>query len=85
MVEVIWTDGHHDSATSWRALEEHVRRDQWHRYGRLAFRLSMRHRARVWSDSGVGLLGSSAAFFADLEAAGMLRILEDDDEVTPVE
>ena len=79
MVEVIWPDGHHDTATSWVALEEHVRRDQWHRYGRLGFRLSMRHRADVWSRSRLSMFVSSATFFREMEQAGMLRIVADDE------
>lgn len=79
MVEVIWPDGHHDTAASWRELEEHVRADQWHRYGRLGFRLSMRVRARVWSGSAIGVLGTSRQFFQALEDAAMLRIVTDGD------
>jgi hypothetical protein len=78
-VEVIWPDGHHDRAGTWRALEEHVRHDQWHRYGRLAFRLSMRVRAGIWSGSNISILATSRQFFRDLESAGMLRVITDED------
>lgn len=80
MPTVMWHDGHLDDAPTWSVLEDRLRAEQPHRYGRVAFRLEMRHRARVWSATTIRVLGTSERFFHDLERAGMLRIVTEEVE-----
>lgn len=73
---VIWPDGCMDSAPTWLALFDRVRRGQWHRYTRKAFRQEMERRASVLS--GVELDLSTCdlrTFFERLESVDVCRIV----------
>lgn len=79
---VIWPDGCMDSAPSWLALFDQVRRNQWHRYTRKQFRAEMTHRAEVWSGAHLDLATCDLeTFFRRLEDAGVLRIVAGIEEV----
>lgn len=83
MVVVRWLDGGRMSAWNWRALFDRAKRVQWSHYGDREFREQMAQRARVWSNSTVRTEQNFRAFFEDLQAAGLLRIIEAEKDAPP--
>ena len=81
-IYAIWPDGHMDTAPTFRALERRLRTEQWHRYGRRAFRREMAHRASVWSGTIIDVHGSSERFINELARAGMVLLRSDGKEVS---
>lgn len=79
---VIWPDGCMDSAHSWLALFDQVRRSQWHAYTRRQFRAEMARRAGIWSGAELDLTDCDMeTFFRRLEEADVLRIVSGIQEV----
>ena len=76
---VIWNDGHQDSARTWWGLERVIRMEQYHRFTRRTFRAEMARRALVWSGATVDVSGSSEAFLASCEEAGLFRLEEEEE------
>jgi hypothetical protein len=76
---ITWTDGATISGRTWREIEEAMRAEQWDEYSPAAFRAEMRHRAQVWAGelADVPLGGPSKEFLRALEAAGLLRLQEE--------
>jgi len=77
MAEVIFTDGHILTASSWRDLEQALRDDEWNPSKKLKFRLEFGRRAFNWSGKVIDLEAGSRRFFRQLERAGMLRIVSE--------
>jgi hypothetical protein len=76
---ITWTDGVTIASRTWREIEEGMRADQWGEYSPRAFREAMEHRAKVWAGPSVHVPveGTSKDFLRALEAAGLLRMQEE--------
>jgi hypothetical protein len=79
----VWLDGSLTTGRSWDEVEEQLRVSQWEKYkdtdaGRADFREEMAARAWVWSRTYVDKHGTSEEFMRQLEAAGLLRIEEEE-------
>lgn len=78
---VIWPDGCLDTARTWLALFDRVRRDQWHGYTRKEFRRELARRAGILTDRSLDLETCGyETLFRRLEEASMLRIVGGLDE-----
>lgn len=74
---VSWSDGSRSSARTWEALEQAVRKAQWHRWSEDDFREVMQKRAWRWSRTRISIDGNAAEFFAELERARLVAIESD--------
>lgn len=73
---VIWPDGCLDTARTWLALFDRVRRDQWHEYTRKQFRSELARRTEVMTGTVPDLDDCDwETLFRRLEEASMLRIV----------
>lgn len=78
---IVWPDGVTQSAPTWRALLEDLRRLPWNQHFKNMqdFKDEMARRAYVWYGEPVVRPSSPPKrFFQELERAKMLRILTDD-------
>jgi hypothetical protein len=71
---VTWSNGDTMTAPTWEALEQRVRKVQWHRYAPDDFREAMAKRAWRWSGTRVDVYGTSEEFFIELERAQLVVI-----------
>lgn len=78
---VVFPDGGMYEAPTWIGLEDALMADKWMPSDPATFRKVMQHRAAVWSGWYMPLEAKSHMFFRGLEAAGMLRIVSNDEEV----
>jgi hypothetical protein len=79
-VAVIWSNGQIDKAATWDELEEHVRATQWWAMEADEFRAVMQKRAHRWSLTDISTVGTSEEFFAELQRADLVRIIDGDNE-----
>lgn len=77
MPTVKWTNGKVDSAHSWQALLDNIRRTQWHRYDEQKFRDVMGHRARIWSGTKINTDGTAEQFMRELAYARLIVIIDE--------
>lgn len=77
MPTIAWSNDDTTSAPTWEALEQRVRKIQWHRYAPDEFRDAMSKRAWRWSGTRINVEGSAEEFFAELERAGLIIIVSD--------
>ena len=79
MAAVMFVDGTLLTGPSFRDLEQQLRDDPWNPDDKPAFRVEMSRRAYVWSLSNITKRAPSRMFFAELEEAGMCRVMEETD------
>lgn len=82
MITITWWDGSITTGADWEAAEHRLRSAQWIEYpSKAAFRRDMRHRAKTWSGNYPNLPKmSSEQFLRALEAEGMCRVDNDNEE-----
>jgi hypothetical protein len=79
MATVIFADGAVLSAATWRELEQALREDSWNNSpDKGSFREELAQRAWNWSESALHTEGSSRRLFAELEDAGMARVVDEE-------
>lgn len=79
MATVIFADGSMISGESWKDLELALRTESWNPSGKSEFREEMARRAWNWSRTAVVTDRTARALFESLEAAGMLTIVEEEE------
>jgi len=83
-VQVIWPDGHHQTAPTWQALLNGISDMPWNSdLSDDELREVLVKRAYIWSagDIQIDPAISAKEFIHGLEAAGMLKIIRDDKEL----
>lgn len=79
MATVCFIDGSLLSGPTFRDLERQLREDPWNPDDKQAFRVEMARRAYVWSLTNIWKRAPSRYFFAELESAGMCRVLDEEE------
>lgn len=77
---VIFPDGSLVRDESWSRLEKQLRADAWNPSDAEKFRAEMASRARNWSGAELDVELVSKQFFEQLEAAGLLLIVREEEE-----
>ena len=76
-----WPDGATISASTWEEMESKIADHQPIQRNRFLNRLMFRQRAKVWSNTNIGLFvcgfGSSERFVKELEKAKILKVTEE--------
>lgn len=80
MVSVMFHNGAIVTAPTWTELERTLRSDDWNPDDKMAYRVEMARRARVWSETSLQKKVTPREFIEQLEAAGLLRIVSHDQE-----
>lgn len=76
MPTILWSNGKRDTADSWQALLDKVRKDQPTRMSETRFRSEMDRRARLWSGVRLDVDAPAEIFFKELAYAKMIVILD---------
>lgn len=76
MATITWINGTKDSAPSWQAMMDLVRARQWSEMGEYGFRVTMAHRAILWSGIKIDMGAEPREFFAELLRARILSNME---------
>lgn len=74
MPKVRWSNGQADSAPTWEALEQIIRKSQWTVRNSPDFRDEMAERAIRWSGRKIMTDCTAHEFFLELEYAKLIRI-----------
>ena len=74
MHTITWSNGSRDTARTWQALLDRIRRAQWIEMEEDEFRAEMGKRAWVWSETVIDIGASPRRFFEELERARMIQI-----------
>ena len=78
MAAVIFPDGALYRARTWAQLERDLRADSWNPSNSEKFRKELALRARNWSGAEVDRELVTRQFFQELEAAGLLLIVDEE-------
>lgn len=80
MATVRWSNGQIDRARSWEDLLDLVRKTQWAVMDEDEFRGVMAKRAWRWSHTSVDTGATAEEFFAELQRAKLIEVLNDNDD-----
>ncbi len=73
-MNIVWPDGKRMEADSYDELYDLIRAEQHGLVNDVHFRLVMRRRARIWSDSKLILFGSKEQFIKRMARARMFKL-----------
>jgi hypothetical protein len=80
-VAIRWPDGEMERAPTWGALLDMLRQQQFEDLTEARFRIELGRRAYNWSYTQINAWAPPRRLFQELARAGMLDIIEDDEEV----